>query len=163
MFMVALTTHWKVGTFRTSKRINLGLSRFQRDSWNVLNHIELLKQELDDLNGSWRVSPIEKTQKNSKQPRHKRVIVTSKNKSNVRMRALSRREWQSCHVARQSRYDLENGERTRMEMRCRHLERRRAVIEHFVGLWVQLASRVPVNAMKPDSPMLLMTVFETSR
>ncbi|TMI24732.1 DUF4440 domain-containing protein [Candidatus Bathyarchaeota archaeon] len=79
MFMVALTTHWKVGTFRTSKRINLGLSRFQRDSWNVLNHIELLKQELDDLNGSWRVSPIEKTQKNSKQPRHKRVIVTSKN------------------------------------------------------------------------------------
>ena len=93
MFMVALTTHWKVGTFRTSKRINLGLSRFQRDSWNVLNHIELLKQELDDLNGSWRVSPIEKTQKNSKQPRHKRVIVTSKNKSNVRMRALSRRQW----------------------------------------------------------------------
>ncbi len=144
MFMVALTTHWKVGTFRTSKRINLGLSRFQRDSWNVLNHIELLKQELDDLNGSWRVSPIEKTQKNSKQPRHKRVIVTSKNKSNVRMRALSRRQWaETDTMSRKRDVDRARAELERVDAAWAAAVMAGRDVEQIVSFWADDAIVIP--------------------
>ena len=39
---------------------------------------------------------------------------------------VQQREWQSRNVARQGCDDLANGERRRLEVRCRHLERRPA-------------------------------------